>query len=93
MKLATLLGIICLAPQIALAQTPAAATYTLTLVSYVNNGNPGGISPTAQSVIGTFSTQSQCMDAGRTSLAIGPAKDIITPGDPLRVYFVCVQSK
>jgi hypothetical protein len=100
---------VCLSASLALAQgtvpngvgaaAPAApptqpGNYKLVMVTFVNNGNPSGLTATAQTVLGKYSTLDACTAAARgaRSNVLPPVGSYNAATDMLRLYTVCIAS-
>jgi hypothetical protein len=71
-------------------QQAAAQSFTLVLITYVNDGNPIAMVETTHTVIGTSYTQNSCTNAAAVASGTNPNKTPLAQGDMLRVNFVCV---
>jgi hypothetical protein len=69
-------------------------TYSLIMVTYVNNANPVEMVHTSQTVIGNnYPTEDACKAAAHAVKGLNPAKTNLDLNiDMLRVYFVWVQN-
>jgi hypothetical protein len=89
--LAILSAAICLGPGLgshhALAQQ---STYSLVMVTFVNNGNPAGLVMTTQTIIGVGYNKDNCGNAAKAASGTNPDKNTLQHDDMLRLYFVCV---
>ena len=72
---------------LALAQQP---TYSLVMVTFVNNGSPAGLVMTTQTIIGVGYNKDNCVSAAKTASGTNPDKNTLQHDDMLRLYFVCV---
>jgi hypothetical protein len=87
-----LFGCLCQG-HVTLAQVPSGVSFSLVMVTFVNNANPPAFATTSQTILGTGYTQDSCSKAMATAFGRGPGGgDLNRPVDMLRVYFFCVQN-